>query len=113
MTQIESAIGIKFSDYPFSIQPHFLKFLAYATVDDMARVKTYLAHGKTLEEKFIRLRVFLATAEGRSFGDLILDIDNQLVQKFGEDEGKKLGNELFAKYTDIMKIAEEDAESIK
>lgn len=113
MMQIERSIGIEFRDYPFSIQPHFLNFLAYATIDDMARVKTYLSHGKTTEEKFTRLRVFLATAEGRSFGDLILDIDNKLIEKFGEMEWTKIGNELFEKYMEIMDIAEEDAESIR
>ncbi len=113
MMQIEESIGIEFRDYPFSIQPHFLKFLAYATTDDMARVKTYLAHAKNSEEKLTRLRVFLATAEGRSFGDIILDIDVKLVEKFGENEGTNIGNELFSKYARIMKVAEEDAEAIK
>jgi len=44
MAQIEEAIGIDFSEYPFSIQPHFLQFLAYATIDDLERVKQYLSH---------------------------------------------------------------------
>lgn len=113
MTQIESAIGIHFSDYPFSIQPHFLKFLAYATTDDMVQLKAYLSHAKTAEEKLTRLRVFLATAEGRNFGDLILDIDQKFIEKFGEIEWTKTANELFEKYVEIMDIANEDAESIK
>lgn len=113
MAQIEHAIGIRFADYPFSIQPHFLSFLAYATVDDMERMRTYLAHAATTEEKFARLRTFLATGEKREFGDLILRIDTLLTEYYGEQDGARLGNGLFGKYAEIMAVIEEDAEQIQ
>jgi hypothetical protein len=113
LSQIEEAIGIDFSDYPFSIQPHFLTFLAYATLEDMEQVKVYLSHGKDTNDKYNRLRVFLAVGEGREFGDLILKIDSQLVEQYGKEIGSAIGNQVFAKYADIMTIVEEDVETIK
>ncbi len=61
--KIEEALGIKFVDFPFSIQPPFLGFLAHATQEDMKRLKGYLDHAQTTKEKYTRLRVFLATTK--------------------------------------------------
>lgn len=113
MAQIEHKLWIHFSDYPFAIQPYFLKFLAYAKVEDMAKVKEYLGGVDTVNEKYNRLRTFLATWEKREFGDLILDIDKELVSCYWEKEWTWLWNEIFGKYVEIMKIIEEDAAKIQ
>ncbi len=114
--EIETTLWIQFSDYPFSIQPPFLQFLAYATLEDFARVREFLAHGTTSDEKYHRLRVFLATAEKpdaeekkKPISEVILDLDTKLqVAKKGE-----LSNKIFEKYDAIMRIIEQESSQIQ
>ncbi len=63
LMRIEKYLDIKFSHYPFSIQPPFLQFLAYATLEDFARVRDFLSGADKIDDKRYRLRLFLATVE--------------------------------------------------
>lgn len=109
--KIEETLGIEFENFPFSIQSPFLGFLIHATQEDMKRLRNYLDHAQTIEEKYARLRVFLATTKWRWFGEMILNIHEKLIEKLWDEWGK-IGNELFAKYAEIMTIAEDDAINI-
>lgn len=113
MAQIEHHLWISFKDYPFSIQPHFLKFLAYATKKDFKNIKFYLWHAPEIPDKHNRLRTFLATSQNRDFWDMIIDIDKTLVKLYWIQEGTRVWNELFGKYAQITEILEKEAADIQ
>ena len=125
---IETSLWIQFSDYPFSIQPPFLQFLAYATLEDFARVREFLAGADNIQDKYCRLRLFLATTEKPDpkkpnqipITGIILNLEWKLIKTYsrndkenGEQKWKDMTQRIFKKYSEVMDIINEEADKIQ
>ncbi len=126
--QIETALWIEFSDYPFLIQPPFLQFLAYATLEDFARVREFLAKASDKKDKYYRFRLFLATTEKPNrnkpneipIAEIILELEWKLIETYSrenkenwEQAWKERAQLIFKKYSDVMDIIEKEAQEIQ
>ena len=102
---IEQDFWFKFKDYPFSIQPRFMKFLSEANVGEYPRIKSLFDSWETKEQKFDRLNSFIGTYNNKEFSDIILKLwESDLL-----DEDVK--NIIFNKYSNLLLEISESIET--
>jgi hypothetical protein len=113
MSITEETFAFKFSDFPFSIQPALIQFLAHATVWEAKQFKFYMEEAKSLKEKYLRLRVFLGVSIDPKLKNTILSLESNCTLALGESVWKSFFAKILEKYNHLVAIAEKDAEEIQ
>ncbi|MDD2566106.1 MAG: hypothetical protein PHZ26_05480 [Candidatus Gracilibacteria bacterium] len=121
LSLFEEKTGISIFGYPFKSIYHFISIIWDFDTPDVGTELSNVDHlNKFLhgdlnpKTNYPRIMSFLSISKPHLKGnETILELDNLLIEKFGEEKGIEIGNEIFEKYHKIIDVLNVGENEIK